>query len=138
MPKTPAPSQPASTEAPLLELSVDRNEFLAEVQPATRVTEGKTTVPILTHLLLDARANSSVAITGSNLQRTLCTDCLAQVGATAKTSQDLNSSAQLRKGVVTDAPVLSLLYYHHVGQRFDDLHRSLATKRRTINFPVLQ
>lgn len=79
MPKTPASSQPANTEAPLLDLSVDRNELLAEVQAASRVTEGKTTVPILTHLLLDARTKGVIAIMGSNLQRTLCTECPAQV-----------------------------------------------------------
>lgn len=79
MSKTPVTSEAARPEAPLLELSVDRNELFAEVQAATRVTEGKTTVPILTHLLLDARATGILAITGSNLQRTLATECPSQV-----------------------------------------------------------
>lgn len=92
MSKIPAPSKTANTEAPLVELSVDRNELLAEVQAAARVTEGKTTVPIMTHLLLDARAQGILAITGSNLQRTLNTECAAQVriaGSAAVPAQKL-------------------------------------------------
>ena len=86
---------PAETKMPapvLMELAVDRGQFLAEVQAATRVTEGKTTVPILTHLLLKTSSGSSLSITGSDLQRTITTECPAAIksqGAAAIPAQKL-------------------------------------------------
>lgn len=88
-------SVPAEITMPapvLMELAVDRAQFLAEVQAATRVTEGKTTVPILTHLLLKTSSNGSLSITRSDLQRTITTECSAVVktqGAAAIPAQKL-------------------------------------------------
>jgi DNA polymerase-3 subunit beta len=85
----------AETKSPaplLMELAIDRGQFLAEVQAATRVTEGKSTVPILTHLLLRTTTNGALSVTGSDLQRTITTECPAAVksqGAAAVPAQKL-------------------------------------------------
>jgi DNA polymerase-3 subunit beta len=86
---------PAETKSPapiLMELAIDRGQFLAEVQAATRVTEGKSTIPILTHLLLKTTSNGSLSVTGSDLQRTITTECPAAIksqGAAAVPAQKL-------------------------------------------------
>lgn len=88
----PVPVETAPPAPVLMDLAVDRSQFLAEVQAAARVTEGKTTVPILTHILLRTTTNGSLSITGSDLQRTITTECPAAVsspGATAVPAQKL-------------------------------------------------
>lgn len=89
-----APSTPPSPSTPsnAFEVAVERDQLLAEVQASTRVTETKAAVPILTHLLLRASGANTLAITGSNLQRTLVTECHAVVrspGAVAVPAQKL-------------------------------------------------
>jgi hypothetical protein len=49
------PSTEKTADAPLMEFAVDRNQFLSEVAAAARVTDGKSTQPLLSHLLLRAR-----------------------------------------------------------------------------------
>jgi DNA polymerase III beta subunit, N-terminal domain len=73
----PVPTEAEVSNPSLMELAVDRAQFFAEVQAAARVTEGKSTVPILTHLLLKTTADGALSITGSDLQRTLTTECAA-------------------------------------------------------------
>lgn len=58
-----------------LEFSVDRNLLLAEVAAAARVADGKSTQPLLSHLLLRATTGSRLSITGTDLKRTVATDC---------------------------------------------------------------
>jgi DNA polymerase-3 subunit beta len=88
----PVPTETKSPAPVLMELAIDRGQFLAEVQAATRVTEGKSTVPILTHLLLKTTTNGSLSVTGSDLQRTITTECPAAIksqGAAAVPAQKL-------------------------------------------------
>ncbi|WP_263356623.1 DNA polymerase III subunit beta [Acidicapsa ligni] len=88
----PVPTETKSPAPVLMELAVDRGQFLAEVQAATRVTEGKSTIPILTHLLLRTTNNGALSVTGSDLQRTITTECPAAVksqGAAAVPAQKL-------------------------------------------------
>jgi DNA polymerase-3 subunit beta len=88
----PVPSEAKGPNPSLMELAVDRAQFFAEVQAAGRVTEGKSTVPILTHLLLKTTADGALSITGSDLQRTLTTECAAAVktqGSAAVPAQKL-------------------------------------------------
>jgi DNA polymerase-3 subunit beta len=70
---------PKAADAKLMELSVDRNNLLAEVAAAARISESKVTMPILTHLLLEAKAGGTLTITSTDLQRSLTTECLSQV-----------------------------------------------------------
>lgn len=80
--KTTAAPKADTTPTPaakLMELSVDRNNLLAEVTAAARISESKATMPILTHLLLEANAVGLLTITSSDLQRALTTECPAQV-----------------------------------------------------------
>jgi len=67
------------TDAKLMELSVDRNALLAEVTVAARISETKTTQPILAHLLLEASADGILRISTTDLTRSLKTECPAQV-----------------------------------------------------------
>jgi DNA polymerase-3 subunit beta len=74
---------PPPTEKPidaaLMEFAVDRNQLLTEVTAATRVTDGKSTQPLLSHLLLRATSGGILSITGSDLKRTVTTECPAAV-----------------------------------------------------------
>lgn len=70
------------TDTPLMEVSVDRNNLLAEVTIAARISETKTTQPILTHLLLEASADGMLSISTTDLTRSLKTECPAQVKVT--------------------------------------------------------
>ena len=88
----PVPSEAKVSNPSLMELAVDRAQFFAEVQAAARVTEGKSTVPILTYLLLKTTADGALSITGSDLQRTVTTECAAAVktlGSAAVPAQKL-------------------------------------------------
>ena len=67
------------TDAALMELAVDRNQLLAEVAAAARMSDGKSTQPILSHLLLQTTGNGLLSITGSDLKRTVTTECPAAV-----------------------------------------------------------
>ncbi len=77
----PTPSTPSDKSTPekLMELSVDRNHLLTEVTAAARVTDSKGTKPVLQHLLLEATKDGLLTITGSDMNRSLRTDCPAEV-----------------------------------------------------------
>lgn len=66
-------------EAPLMEFAADRNQLLMEVAAAARVTDGKSTQPLLSHLLLRATGGGLLSITGSDLKRTVTTECPAAI-----------------------------------------------------------
>lgn len=73
-----------------MEASVDRNNLLSEVAAAARISESKVTMPVLTHLLLEANADGRLVISSTDLQRALTTECPAQVkvaGAAAVPAQ---------------------------------------------------
>ncbi len=75
----PAPpaQQPADVE--LMEFAVDRNQLLTEVAAAARVSDTKSTQPLLSHLLLRTGGGGVLSITGSDLQRTVTTECPAAI-----------------------------------------------------------
>jgi DNA polymerase-3 subunit beta len=79
-----SPNPAPKTDAKLMELSVDRNNLLAEVAAAARISESKVTMPILTHLLLEASANGTLTISSTDLQRSLTTECPSQVKVAGK------------------------------------------------------
>jgi DNA polymerase-3 subunit beta len=68
-----------SNDAPLMEFAADRNQLLIEVAAAARVTDGKSTQPLLSHLLLRATGGGLLSITGSDLKRTVTTECPAAI-----------------------------------------------------------
>ena len=74
----PSPAEKAN-DVPLMEFAVDRNQLLTEVAVAARVTDGKSTQPLLSHLLLRASGAGLLSITGSDLKRTVTTDCPAAI-----------------------------------------------------------
>jgi DNA polymerase-3 subunit beta len=86
---TPLAAEKAS-DAPLMEVTVDRSQLLAEVMAAARVTDGKSTQPLLSHLLLRATGGGLLSITGSDLKRTMTTECPAAI----KTFGEATVSAQ--------------------------------------------
>jgi hypothetical protein len=55
------PSTEKTADAPLMKFAVDRTQFLSEVAAAARVTDGKSTQPLLSHLLLRATGGSGHA-----------------------------------------------------------------------------
>jgi len=69
----------ANDDAQRLEFSVDRDAMLAEITAAARASDTKSTQPILTHLLLDASVAGTVTITSTDLNRSIRTECPAQV-----------------------------------------------------------
>jgi len=71
---------PAPVKEPgLMEIVVNRDALIAEVVAASAVVATKTTIPILSNLLLEAK-NGGLFITGTNLEQSLQTT----VGATVK------------------------------------------------------
>jgi hypothetical protein len=61
----------AKAEAMLMELVFEQEILLTELTAVVRVAEKKTTVPILTHLLLEAEKDGTVTLTASDLKQTL-------------------------------------------------------------------
>jgi DNA polymerase-3 subunit beta len=84
------PSTEKTADASLMEFAVDRTQFLSEVAAAARVTDGKSTQPLLSHLLLRATGGGLLSITGSDLKRTVTTECPAAI----KTFGEATVSAQ--------------------------------------------
>lgn len=87
-----------SDDTKQMEFSVDRDTMLAEVTAAARASENKSTQPILAHLLLDASVTGSVTITSTDLNRSIRTECPAQVsisGTVAVPSQKFLSYLKL-------------------------------------------
>ena len=75
---TPAIPPPVAPE-PVMELTVHRDALLAELSVAHGISStGKTTVPILTNLLLEAR-NGRLTISCTNLEESICTSLPAQI-----------------------------------------------------------
>ena len=75
----PAPPTKASSDVEQMEFVVDRNQLLTEVAAAARVSDTKSTQPLLTHLLMRARGCGVLSITGTDLQRTVTTECPAAI-----------------------------------------------------------
>ncbi len=75
----PAPTTEESADVDLLEFVVDRNQLLTEVAAAARASDTKSTPPLLSHLLLRARGGDILSITGTDLQRTVTTECSAAI-----------------------------------------------------------
>jgi DNA polymerase III subunit beta len=78
---TVAPPPPAEkpVDVPLMEFIADRNQLLAEVTVAARATDSRSTQPLLSHLLLHATGDGVLSITGSDLKRTITTECPAAI-----------------------------------------------------------
>jgi DNA polymerase-3 subunit beta len=65
----------SQSNAALMEFLVDRNQLLTEVAATARVSDGKSTQPLLSHLLFRTNAHGALSITGSDLKRTITTEC---------------------------------------------------------------
>ncbi len=102
---TPSSTTAPKADAELMELGVDRNALLAEVMAAARISDGKGTQPILTHLLLEASSDGLVSITSTDRRRALRTDCAAEVKipgrATVHAQKFLNYIKLLPEGRVS-------------------------------------
>lgn len=76
------PNVVTNETATQLEIVVNRKELLAELAAAVGVVETKTTIPILTNLLLDAsKPGSAVRIAATNLSQGLDTSLPAKIKA---------------------------------------------------------
>lgn len=71
-------SAPKDAIAGKLDISVSRVELLRELTAAVSVSERKTTIPILSNLLLEA-TEGRLTITATDLDQSLRTSCLAKV-----------------------------------------------------------
>ena len=69
----------SKSSAALMESVADRNQLLTEVAATARVADGKSTQPLLSHLLFRTNARGALSITGSDLKRTVTTECPAAV-----------------------------------------------------------
>ncbi len=69
----------AKAEAKLMELVFEQETLLTELTAVVRIAETKSTVPILTHLLLEASKDGTVTFTASDLKQTLRSECSADV-----------------------------------------------------------
>lgn len=78
---TVAPPAPPdkSVDVPLMEFVADRNQLLVEVTAAARVTDTRSTQPLLSHLLIRSAGGGVLSITGSDLTRTVATECPAAI-----------------------------------------------------------
>src|ERR1700687_2012433 len=61
-----------------MEFSVDKQEFLRELNLTQGVVERKTTIPILSNLLCETKGNT-LTITATDLELTIRTSCDAKV-----------------------------------------------------------
>lgn len=77
LPDIEKPADPAAPPATPMEFAVDRNQLLAEVMVAARASEARSTQPLLSHLLLRTSGRGVLSITGSDLNRTITTECAA-------------------------------------------------------------
>lgn len=75
----PAPPAEIPLDVPLMEFVADRNQLIAEVGAAARVTDTRSTQPLLTHLLIRATGGGILSITGTDLKRTVTTECPAAI-----------------------------------------------------------
>jgi DNA polymerase-3 subunit beta len=82
----PSPTAEKSSDTTLMEFVVDRNQLLNEVILAARVTDTKSTQPLLSHLLLRATSGGLLSITGSDLNRTVTTECAAAIKTLGETT----------------------------------------------------
>jgi DNA polymerase III subunit beta len=73
-----APATKKAVAVCLMETVVNRDMLLAEISAAHGITSSKTTIPILSNLLIEAN-DGSLSITASNLDQTLRTKAPAQV-----------------------------------------------------------
>jgi DNA polymerase-3 subunit beta len=100
-----APPVASQSNAALMEFAVDRNQFLTEVAATARVSDGKSTQPLLSHLLFRTTGHGALSITGSDLKRTVTTECPAAVTtpgeATVPAQKLLNYLKLLPGGKVT-------------------------------------
>ena len=67
-----------STKGSFMDITVQKSDLLKELSAAQGAVERKSTIPILSHLLLDA-SGTQVAITATDLNLSLRTACAAQV-----------------------------------------------------------
>jgi DNA polymerase-3 subunit beta len=84
-----------------MEFVADRNQLLTEVAATARVSDGKNTQPLLSHLLFRANTHGALSITGSDLKRTVTTECPAAVttpGEATVPAQKLLSYLKLLPG----------------------------------------
>src|ERR1700751_1084911 len=72
-------SQTENATASLMDIIVNRDSLLAELTFAQSVAEAKTTVPILSHVLLEASENQMLTITATDLERSVVTTVQAKV-----------------------------------------------------------
>jgi len=80
-----------TAKASLLEIAINRDSLLAELSFAQSIAQSKTTLPILTTVLLEA-TESGVTITATDLERSIVTPVSARVkkvGAVAISSRKL-------------------------------------------------
>lgn len=75
----PPPSAEKPVDISLIEFVADRNQLMAEVAAAARVTDIRSTQPLLTHLLIRATGGGVLSITGTDLKRTVTTECPAAI-----------------------------------------------------------
>lgn len=74
-----APSSAIQPPKPsLMEVMIDRDTLLTEISVAQRITSTKTTIPILSNLLVEA-GDGVLSVTASNLDQTLRTRAAAKV-----------------------------------------------------------
>lgn len=76
---TDTPVDSAQSKIIPMEFVVDRNQLLSEVTIAARAADTRSTQPLLTHLLLRTSGGGILSVVGSNLNRTVTTECAAAI-----------------------------------------------------------
>jgi DNA polymerase-3 subunit beta len=102
------------SDAPLMEFAVDRGQFLTEVAAAARVTDVKSTQPLLSHLLLRATGGGLLCITGSDLKRTVTTECPAAVKTFGEATVPAQKLLTYLKLLPSGAVTVKLLSNHQL------------------------
>ena len=86
MATTPVPVENAMPQkSTLFEVSVSKQELIQELQMAQRVTERKTTVPILSNFLLTAEAGR-LTVSATDLNHSIQSSCAAAIGVAGSTT----------------------------------------------------
>jgi DNA polymerase III subunit beta len=86
------PSIEPKSNAALMEFAVDRNHFLTEVAATARVSDGRSTQPLLSHLLFRTTGHGMLSITGSDVKRTVTTECPAKHLQSSPSTPSVTSS----------------------------------------------
>jgi DNA polymerase-3 subunit beta len=117
-----------------MEIIVKRDELLHDLVSAERITEKKTTIPILSHLRFTAVENGQFWITATDLDQSISIPCPAKVDKPGSCAIPASKLLDYVKLLREDQISIKLLENHWIQLRAGRSHSKLVGTAPT-NFP---